>query len=344
MENLGSAFMKQCTSLRKIKKLRKIELNLVQKFALGIALVLIFLGWGLGNITTRYLEQQLLNIAQEKNLQTVYQNIKQGKKIIWLVTAGGFIFLYLALYGIFKNATRTAREQTLHLRRSAMQLEEAYVDTIRVLAAAIDAKDPYTSGHSSRIAKYARLVAQKLGFSSQRIRELEKACLFHDIGKIMIPEQILRKPGKLTPEEIVLVKQHPAVGANIIGMANSLSRYVPIVRCHQEKYDGSGYPEGLKNDEILLEAQIIALVDAYDAMVTERPYRKAMTSRRAKNEIKQQRGIQFHPQLVDAFLSIPDEEFNHRSGMERRLMELKHLSTEKRTGKERRSKSSGEKL
>jgi len=443
--------------------LRKIELSLIQKFALSSALVLIFLGWGVGTFTTRSLEKQLVLSTQDyisrligdvlhshyrpeefltpklnddyrnfqeklythlplpnavgikiynpagtiiwsdipelvgknflgdlylqkalkgelkavitnippnkypvltlylpirypgspsvqgvftiyQNFQTIYQKIREGQRTIWLVTAGGFLLLYLALYGIVRTATHTITEQTVNLRRSAQQLEEAYVDTIRVLAAAIDAKDPYTSGHSSRIAKYARLVAQKLGFSSQRIRELEKACLFHDIGKIMIPEQVLRKPGKLTPEEIALVKQHPIVGANIIGMANSLSRYVPIVRYHQERYDGTGYPDGLKGDEIPLEAQIIALIDSYDAMITDRPYRKAMTPREAKEEIRRQRGIQFHPRLVDAFLSIPEDEFNRRSDVERRLMELerRHL-TERRTGKERRSKNSLEK-
>jgi putative nucleotidyltransferase with HDIG domain len=207
----------------------------------------------------------------------------------------------------FNRMAETILSQKNRLSRYAKDLEESYIATVRVLAASIDARDPYTLGHSTRVSFLACELGRKLGFSTEEIEHLEKACLFHDVGKIRTPDDILLKEQRLSSEEIGLMQRHPDDGADILRMAPSLHRYIPVVRYHHEWYDGKGYPEGRRNSEIPIHAQIISLADAFDAMTTSRPYRKTLTTREALEEIRLFRGTQFSPELTDVFVRMVDE-------------------------------------
>jgi len=207
----------------------------------------------------------------------------------------------------FNRMAETILSQKNRLSRYAKDLEESYVATVRVLAASIDARDPYTLGHSTRVSFLACELGRKLGCSPEEIEHLEKACLFHDVGKIRTPDEILLKEQRLTAMEIGVMQRHPENGAAILGMAPSLHRYIPVVRYHHEWYNGKGYPEGRKGSEIPIHAQIISIADAFDAMTTSRPYRKALTTKGAIEEILRFRGTQFSPELTDAFVRMVEE-------------------------------------
>jgi putative nucleotidyltransferase with HDIG domain len=193
------------------------------------------------------------------------------------------------------------------LAQNARDLEEAYVSTVRVVAAAIDARDSYTLGHSTRVSELALALARKLRLSEQELEDIEIACLFHDVGKIKIPDSILHKPGKLDPAEWKEMQRHTEYGAEILGKAPSLRRFIPAVRHHHEWHDGSGYPDGLSGESIPLAAAVISLADAYDAMTSDRPYRTAMTKEKALNTIQEFSGRQFRPELTAIFLRTIQE-------------------------------------
>lgn len=207
----------------------------------------------------------------------------------------------------FNAMSKTIRGQREGLEGSARELEESYLSTIRILAAALDARDNYTLGHSTRVATLSLRVGRRLGLGAGVLKELEMACFLHDIGKIRVPDHILNKPSALHPDEIHLIRQHPEQGAEILGLAESLRKYVPVVRHHHECYDGSGYPAGLKGEEIPLFAQIVAIADAYDAMTTSRPYRPGRSRDEAVGEILDFRGTQFAPHLTDLFIEVLHE-------------------------------------
>ena len=183
-------------------------------------------------------------------------------------------------------------------------LREAYLGTVRSLAAAIDAKDAYTRGHSERVAEYATLVAQHMGLSDEEALALELAAYLHDIGKIGIPEAILRKPGRLDDDEFVVMKSHPIVGATILTPVEFPWPIMPAVRHHHEHFDGRGYPAGLKGTEIPLLARILTVADSFEAMVSDRPYRRGRAHSDALTEIVRCAGSQFDPVVVDAFVEV----------------------------------------
>ncbi len=207
----------------------------------------------------------------------------------------------------FNRMAETILAQKNRLSRYAKDLEESYIATVRVLAASIDARDPYTLGHSTRVSFLSCELGRRLGFPTEEIDHLEKACLFHDVGKIRTPDEILLKGEPLNPKEVGLMQRHPDDGADILRMAPSLHRYIPVVRYHHEWFNGKGYPEGKKGSEIPTHAQIISIADAFDAMTTSRPYRKALQSAEALQEIDRFRGIQFSPELTDAFVRMVQE-------------------------------------
>ncbi len=186
--------------------------------------------------------------------------------------------------------------------RTNEQEKALYRSSIEALAAAIDARDPATHDHSRRVARFARVIAEHLHLSRETIEEIELAALLHDIGKLAIPDHVLRKPGELDQSEWALMRLHSAVGADILARHPKLSRIVPLIRAHHERWDGQGYPDGLRGEEIPLGAAIIALADAFDTMISDRPYRPARRLADAVEEIRRQRGTQFHPLVVDAFL------------------------------------------
>jgi diguanylate cyclase (GGDEF)-like protein/putative nucleotidyltransferase with HDIG domain len=178
------------------------------------------------------------------------------------------------------------------------------LSTVRVLAATVDAKDHYTRYHSTNVAFYARLMAREMNLDPAEVRRIDLTGLLHDIGKIAIPDQILQKPGPLTSEEWLLVQAHASIGANILAQASHLQHLVPLVRHHHERYDGKGYPDGMKGDEIPLGAMIINLADSFDTMTTHRVYRSPLTLDAAMAEVRRCAGTQFHPEVARAMENL----------------------------------------
>lgn len=183
-------------------------------------------------------------------------------------------------------------------------LENFYLEMVQTLARVIDAKDSYTGDHAGRARQKARRLAEELRMPAQMIRYVEYAALLHDIGKIGIDGAILSKPGKLTPEEYEEIKKHPAIGYQILSPIHFLGPVSQMVLYHQEWYNGLGYPEGLKGEEIPLGARIVATIDAWDAMRSDRPYRKALSTEIAEDQLVKGSGKQFDPQVVTAFLKL----------------------------------------
>lgn len=193
------------------------------------------------------------------------------------------------------------------LKEAMQEMELLSLGTIRALADALDAKCDYTAGHSLRVSQIAVLIGRAMKLSPDELRDIELGGILHDIGKIGVPESILWKPGKLSAEEKEVMSKHPEISAQIIGDLRGLKRAREYVRHHHEFYDGSGYPDHLVGDDIPLGARIILVSDAYDAMTTDRPYRKAIGHDGAIVELKKLRDSQFDPKVVNAFLSIGEE-------------------------------------
>ncbi len=195
------------------------------------------------------------------------------------------------------------------LQELVYMLENTYNETLEALSHALDYREKETEYHSKRVAEYALLLAKKYGIKDEnKLRYIYWGGLLHDIGKIGIPDKILLKPGKLTEEEWNIMKKHVVIGYQILKGINFLQAALPLVLHHHEWWNGKGYPMGLREEEIPVEARIFSVVDAFDAMTSDRPYRKAMTYEKAINEIKRMRGVQFDPNVVDTFVQIPFEE------------------------------------
>ena len=204
----------------------------------------------------------------------------------------------------FNRMAETILTQKADLQKQARQLEEAYIGMVRVIAASLDARDPYTLGHSTRVAKLSCELGRRLGMDEDELMHLERAAIFHDLGKIQTPDDVLLKQERLTAAEEEQMRSHPADGTDILRMAPFLHRYIPVVRSHHEWYNGYGYPDGKKGEEIPLHSQIIALSDAFDAMTTDRPYRQALSAEEALEEILRFKETQFAPGLADAFAEM----------------------------------------
>ncbi len=191
-------------------------------------------------------------------------------------------------------------------QKLARDLKELFLGTIAAIMEALDAKDTHTSGRSKRVTFYALKIGQAYGLSNERMSELELAGLLHDIGMIGVPVNVLSKPGDLSEEEYEMVKDHLTIGIKILQEIKQLNHVIKIVESHHEHYDGKGYPQGLKGDEIPLESQIIAVADAYDGLTSERAYRKSMEHKDAVSLIKAAAGSQFAPDVIDAFVNAID--------------------------------------
>ena len=188
------------------------------------------------------------------------------------------------------------------------RMRKMYLDTIRSLAAAIDAKDPYTHGHSDRVSKLAVKLARKLNFYETQVENIEYAAILHDIGKIGIEDSILGKKGKLTEKEYQKIKEHPIIGARIIESIEFLKNCSKSVLHHHERYDGKGYPNGLKGEKIPKVARLLVIVDSYDAMNSNRPYREKLTRQKILQELITQSGKQFDPNMVGVFINMLKKE------------------------------------
>ena len=184
------------------------------------------------------------------------------------------------------------------------KLERAYLDSIQTLRYTVEAKDPYTRGHSDRVSKYSVLLGKYLGLPDTDLKTLEVGCLFHDIGKIGIPDSILLKESKLTDDEYSEIKNHPSIGAHILSTATIFQDIIPIVKHHHERYDGTGYPGQLKGTDIPYLARITAVADTFDAMTSKRSYRDSLPLDVVIAEFKKNKGTQFDPEITDVFLDI----------------------------------------
>ena len=186
------------------------------------------------------------------------------------------------------------------------------MEVVQTLAEAIDAKDTYTNGHSGRVAEYSREIAKRAGYSESRQRDIYMMGLLHDVGKIGVPDQVINKPGRLDEAEFQKIKTHPALGAKILDTVKDMPQLVTGARWHHERYDGRGYPDGLKGDAIPEEARIIAVADAYDAMTSNRSYRKGMAQQDVREQIARGMGSQFDPRFAEIMLAMIDEDTEYR--------------------------------
>jgi len=236
--------------------------------------------------------------------------IASGKRVIWIVVVAVFASLYIALAFLVRKASATIKRQAVTLSARSRELMDSYrrlevssLEAIKSLNATVDAKDPYTAGHSARVQGIALAVAEELGLANDRLDAIRFGGLFHDIGKIAVPDSILTKPGRLDEDEYDAIKRHPADGAEIVSHFSRLHDAVPIIRHHHERWDGKGYPDRLFGEAIPREACIVGLADAWDAMTSDRPYRQALTVDEAAAEVRRCRATQFSPAVVDAFFA-----------------------------------------
>lgn len=252
-------------------------------------------------------------ISQPINLEKLFFLVKKGMDLRALMLAHRKLVDGLQEHNksLQKQNTLLARrieESTKNLTRLYEDLRQTYMRTIKVLAQAIDARDHYTYRHSENVAKYSVAIAEEMHLSSNEIALIRDACELHDLGKIGVEDQILSKPSSLTPKEWEQVKRHPQTGAQILEPLTFLNGVIDLVKQHHEHYDGSGYPEGRKGEDILMGARIIHVADAYEVMRSPRSYRKVPFSKEeAVAEIKRNSGRQFDPKVVEAFLKVVDK-------------------------------------
>lgn len=202
------------------------------------------------------------------------------------------------------EALATPSAIMLENARLYSDLKQAFLDTVRVIANAVEARDPYTAGHTGRVTHIAVEIARELGWSREQLEYLEIGALLHDIGKIGVADIILRKPKELTPDEYIAMQQHPIVGAQMLKGVSVLRPALPYILYHHERYDGTGYPFGLRGQEIPIEGRLLTVADTFDAMTSTRPYRQALSHEQALAEIMRHRGTQFDPEVVDALVRV----------------------------------------
>jgi putative nucleotidyltransferase with HDIG domain len=236
-------------------------------------------------------------------------------------TAPGIAFLACgaALSIPVSRALRRPLENAPSRLHGTPAVDHTYLQFIETMAEALDARDPYTAGHSLRVAAYSHAVAGALGLAGNQAETIRIAARLHDIGKIGIPDRVLQKPGPLTPEEFGLIKLHPQIGRKILEKVGRFDELLSVVELHHENHDGTGYPYRLAGDAIPLAARIVHVADAFDSMITDRQYRSALAMEAAVGELERNAGTQFDPRIVEAFvdllrngglLAVPDPALN----------------------------------
>ena len=203
----------------------------------------------------------------------------------------------------------TIKKINTELQDKSEELEKAYLDTIGILRQTVEAKDPYTRGHSDRVSEFSVLIGKKMGLDDETLHTLKIGGLFHDIGKIGIPDSILLKESKLSDEEYSQIKNHPTIGAHMLGDAAVFKDIIPIVKHHHERFDGRGYPSQLAGENIPFIARIAAVADTFDAMTSKRTYRDALPLSVVKEEIEKCSGTQFDPKIAKVFLDILNNDY-----------------------------------
>jgi putative nucleotidyltransferase with HDIG domain len=227
---------------------------------------------------------------------------------IQLTTAGiiaaAALLLWLVLRGVYVRSSKQIVAQAQALEAALAERELTYDTTLQALANALDVRDSETGGHSERVLHYMELITRELGIGGDDAAFLRRGALLHDIGKIGVPDNVLRKPAALSESEWVTMRKHPEFGARIIADIPFLHDVAKIVRHHHERWDGKGYPDGLAGEDIPVGARIFAVADSFDAMTSDRPYRRGMSVEDACAEVARCRGTQFDPSVVDAFQRI----------------------------------------
>jgi response regulator RpfG family c-di-GMP phosphodiesterase len=210
-----------------------------------------------------------------------------------------------------KNLERLVEERTAEIRQALSVVKKSHMDSVMVLAGAIDAKDPYTRGHSDRVRRMSVRIGMKLGLDEKRLENLVFGALLHDIGKIGIKDEVLQKQGNLNSTEYQYIQEHPLIGVKIVEGIDFFKDKIPMIRNHHEHFDGTGYPDGLVGEAIPLEARTVAVPDAFDAMTTSRPHHEAMPYEEALAEMERGKGKQFDPKILEIFL---DEKIHKLNG------------------------------
>jgi len=206
-----------------------------------------------------------------------------------------------------QNLEQMVEQRTKQLQTAMKRIEKTYDETLEALGAALDLRDTETEGHSRRVSRCCMEIARAMGCSADQLKQIARGSYLHDIGKIGIPDAILLKPGRLSEEEIAVMQTQARVGYDLVNKIGFLAAAAEIVLTHQERYDGTGYPQGLVGDEIPVGARIFAVADTLDAMTSDRPYRRALPTSTARAEITLESGRQFDPEVVQVFLSLPEQ-------------------------------------
>ena len=259
----------------------------------------------------------------------VYLPMKSRGKLVGVLACGADAPKTLddedvAVLQTLANLVATAFENAEALAR----MRELYLASVRALAAAVDARDPYTRSHSARVAALSRGIAEEMRLSADQVRRIQLGALLHDIGKIGVPDAILNKPGSLSADEWVMMRSHSILGASIVNAVEPLRDLVPIVRSHHERYDGAGYPDELGGDLVPIEAYVVAAADAFEVIVSRRAYKPAQTVEHACAELLRCRGTQFHPAVVDAFLRLIERDRAQGAAQLRRIAGILHEDIE----------------
>ena len=252
-------------------------------------------------------------------LITMLSVIFEAISVYYKVSVSGVFVGIAILILLFMNVIYTIHiirdiikhQQQEELDKRKKYIEEMSLQLMQMLSTTIEAKDEYTKGHSHRVAEYSVLIARELGWNEKELSNLKNAAHLHDIGKIAIPDTILNKPSKLSEEEFSIIKEHTIIGANILKNISLIDHVQEIVRNHHERYDGNGYPDGLKGKEIPLHARIVAVADSYDAMSSQRIYRNQLPPEKIIQELENNKGTQFDPEITDIFLKLLREDRIH---------------------------------
>ncbi len=252
-------------------------------------------------------------------LITMLSVIFEAISVYYKVSVSGVFVGIAILILLFMNVIYTIHiirdiikhQQQEELDKRKKNIEEMSLQLMQMLSTTIEAKDEYTKGHSHRVAEYSVLIARELGWNEKELSNLKNAAHLHDIGKIAIPDTILNKPSKLSEEEFSIIKEHTIIGANILKNISLIDHVQEIVRNHHERYDGNGYPDGLKGKEIPLHARIVTVADSYDAMSSQRIYRNQLPPEKIIQELENNKGTQFDPEITDIFLKLLREDRIH---------------------------------
>ena len=271
----------------------------IARFSVALAAVLAVAAAAIGGLTAvligRYAEDAT-------PVNTALWDMLAG---ITLIIGAAAMLLWLILRGVYARSSKEIVAQATALRMALAETDRTYDATLAALSSALDVRDTETEGHARRVVRYMELIAEALDVPVERYATLRRGALLHDIGKIGVPDHILRKPGPLTENEWYTMKTHPQLGAKIIANVPFLEEVAEIIRAHHERWDGHGYPAGLAGEAIPLGARIFAVADSFDAMTSDRPYRRGRPLDAALAEIERCSGTQFDPQVVAAFLAVP---------------------------------------